>query len=152
MLKEMAKESSSHESSSRQQKQRAPVEDDVLTEGSEEDMEDDMLTGALYTRDGMPLCEALVYIATSIANLSNNIQTTADKNLRLTKFIAKQLQIISGALVSEQEDEEEHHDDEANSNANSTAAQIDGAPTDASTVPSNVPEVSDAPSPSKHAS
>lgn len=144
--------SSSMSSSSRPPKgpQRAaqprhepPVEDDVLTEGSEGDMEDDMLTGALYTRDGMPLCEALVYIATSIANLSNSIQTTSEKSLRLQKYIARQLQTISAALTMDQASDEE----EEATTANSTAAQID-APEAHPQPPQQAPQYPSTPSPS----
>jgi hypothetical protein len=110
-----------------------PVEDDILTEGSEGEMEEDMLTGALYTRDGMPLCEALVYIATSIANLSNSIQTTSEKSLRLQKYIARQLQTISTSLTMDQASDEE--DNNEATTQDSTAAQID-APQPPPTPPS----------------
>lgn len=86
-------------------------------------MGDDLLTGALYTCDGTPLCKAIVYIATSIATLSNNIQATAEKILRLQKFMAKQLQIVSSALTSDPTSEDEQHQDDEE--ANSTAAQMD---------------------------
>jgi hypothetical protein len=122
-----------------------PLEEDDLLSGSEEgDMGDDLLTGALYTRDGTPLCEAIVYIATYIATLSNNIQATVEKNLRLQKFMAKQLQIISSALTSDPTSEDEQHQDDEE--ANSTAAQMDApAQTLSATTPAPSGEASSPP-------
>lgn len=109
----------------RNDSRRKPPVEDVISDGSDGDeMEDDVIAGALYTRDGMPLSETLVYIATAMSNLSNNLHSIAEKSLRLQKFIAKQVQVIAECLAADREGPDVDEDDEANS----TAAQMNAAP------------------------
>lgn len=91
---------------------------------SEEGFEggEDPLIGALYTRDGLSVAEAIVYIATSISNLSNNMQSYTEKSLRLQKYVAKQLQAISECLA--QDEAGAPNDEQPDEEANSTAAQV----------------------------
>lgn len=99
--------------------------EDVISDSEEDYETEDPLASALFTRDGLPLAEALVYIATAISNLSSNLQSYSEKSLRLQKYVAKQLQAISESIApinEEGEGEEERPDDEAAS----TAAQVQG--------------------------
>lgn len=102
---------------------------------SEEGFEggEDPLIGALFTRDGLSVAEAIVYIATAISNLSNNMHSYSEKSLRLQKYVAKQLQAISESLAQEEEGAPEEQPDEE---ANSTAAQVQEPPkAEAGTTP-----------------
>lgn len=100
-----------------------PIVEDMISD-SEEDFEGaDPLMSALFTREGLPVAEAIVYIATAISNLANNMQSYSEKSLRLQKYVAKQLQAISESLTAGEEHEEQQPEEEADS----TVAQAQGS-------------------------
>jgi hypothetical protein len=80
---------------------------------------EDPLANALYTQDGVPLAEALVFIALAISTLTKSLSDYSAKSLKISKFIAKQLQTIATSLATPEVTDSEREDD-----VSSTAAVI----------------------------